>query len=224
MTIDNILMTIAVILAPLVALRVEKYLEKNVDKKERKLNIFKTLMATRGNALDPRHVEALNMIDMEFYDHKDVTDSWKEYLDHLIHWPTPPDLEGKSDEIKRDKQNEYKANLESSGKKRESLLAELLVTMAKALNYSFDKTYIKRSIYSPQGHADIENEQNRLRRASIDLLEGRLPLPVINVTAELSEDDLKMHNEEQAEQKLIRELLIKHYNGEISTSVKIINE
>lgn len=224
MTIDNILMIIAVILAPLVALRVEKCLEKNVDKKERKLNIFKTLMATRGKGLDPRHVEALNMIDLEFYGDKDVTDSWKEYLDHLIHWPTPPDLEGKSDEIKRDKQSEYKAKLESSWKKRESLLAELLFTMAKALNYSFDKTYIKRSIYSPQGHADIENEQTRLRRASIDLLEGRLTLPVINVTAELSEDDLKMHNEEQAEQKLIRELLIKHYSGEISTSVKIINE
>jgi hypothetical protein len=43
------------------------------------------LMATRGNALHYRHVEALNLIDVEFFDasEKDVRETWKAYLDHL---------------------------------------------------------------------------------------------------------------------------------------------
>ena len=50
--------------------------------------------------------------------------------------------------------------------------------MGKSLDYEFDKTHIKRSIYSPQGHADIENEQQFLRKALIELLMGRLTFPV----------------------------------------------
>ena len=57
-TISDILMIGAVLLAPLIAVQVDKYLEKKRNKKERKLNVFKTLMATRGKILDPRHVEA----------------------------------------------------------------------------------------------------------------------------------------------------------------------
>ena len=89
-TISDGLMICAVILAPLIAVQVDKYLEKKRNKKGRKLGIFKTLMATRGRALDPRHVEALNMIDLEFEGEKSVTDAWKAYLDHLVNMPKYP--------------------------------------------------------------------------------------------------------------------------------------
>jgi hypothetical protein len=223
-TISDILMIGAVILAPVIAVQVDKYLEKKRNKKERKLNIFKTLMATRGRALDPRHVEALNMIDLEFDGEKPVTDAWKAYLDHLINMPKYPTTEGKNEEEKKSEKTIYDSQMTSWGNQRENYLADLLYTMGNSLDYEFDKTHIKRSIYSPQGHADIENEQQFLRKALIELLMGRLTLPVETITNPLSEDQLEAHKEEQAEQKLIRELLIKHYKGEIPSIVKIVNE
>lgn len=57
-----------------------------------------------------------------------------------------------------------------------------------------------------------------------ELLMGRLTLPVETITNPLSEDELEAHKEEQAEQKLIRELLIKHYKGEIPSIIKIVDK
>lgn len=223
-TISDIMMVGAVILAPVIAVQVDKYLEKKRDKKGRKLNTFKTLMATRGRALDPRHVEALNMIDLEFDGEKQVTDAWKAYLDHLINMPRYPITEGKNEDEKKSEKTIYDSQMASWGNERENYLAELLYMMGKSLDYKFDKTHIKRSIYSPQGHADIENEQQFLRKALIELLMGRLTLPVETISPSLSDDEEKSRDEEQAEQKLLRDLLIKHYKGEIPSIVKIIDE
>lgn len=221
-TISDILMICAVILAPLIAVQVDKYLEKKRNKNERKLNVFKTLMATRGKILDPRHVEALNMIDLEFDGEKPVTDAWKAYLDHLINMPKYPTSKGKNEEEKKSEKTIYDSQMATWGGQRENYLADVLFSMGNSLDYNFDKTHIKRSIYSPQGHADIENEQQLLRRASIELLMGRITLPVETVATPLSENELKASQEEQAEQKQIRELLIKHYKGEIPSIVKIV--
>lgn len=223
-TISDFLMICAVILAPLIAVQVDKYLEKKRNKKERKLNVFKTLMATRGRVLDPRHVEALNMIDLEFDGEKSVTDAWKAYLDHLVNIPKYPTSEGENEEEKKSEKTIYDSQMATWGGQSENFLADLLFTMGESLDYNFDKTHIKRSIYSPQGHADTENEQQLLRRASIELLMGRLTLPVKTVASPLSEDALKASKEEQAEQKLIRELLIKHYKGEIPSTVRIVED
>jgi uncharacterized protein DUF6680 len=44
-------------------------------------------MATRAARLTPDHVQALNLIDVEFYSkrkkYKRVLDAWKAYHDHL---------------------------------------------------------------------------------------------------------------------------------------------
>jgi len=221
-TISDVIMILAVLLAPVIAVQVDKYLERKRSKDERRLNIFKTLMATRGRIIDPRHVEALNMIDLEFVGEKAVTDSWKAYLDHLTNIPTYPTGEGKSDEEKAAEKTLYDSQMSSWGSQRENTLADLLHTMGNFLGYSFDKTHIKRSIYSPQGHADIENEQQLLRRAMIELLMGRLSLPVETIHQPLSEEAQKSRDDEQAEQKKIRELLIKHYEGEVPVHVRIV--
>ena len=58
------LTVIAILLAPFVAVHVQKRLEQGRETKERKLNVFRSLMATRGAILSPIHVEALNRIDI----------------------------------------------------------------------------------------------------------------------------------------------------------------
>src|SRR5439155_23554849 len=57
----------AIVLAPLVALRVSVWLDRRKEKRQRQFLIFQTLMATRASGLAPEHVQALNMIDVEFY-------------------------------------------------------------------------------------------------------------------------------------------------------------
>src|SRR5713226_6708302 len=77
---------VAVILGPVVAIQVEKRLEARREKKNRKLQIFRELMVTRMSRLSPRHVEALNGVQMEFSDEgveKKVLDAWKLYMTHL---------------------------------------------------------------------------------------------------------------------------------------------
>ncbi len=87
LTISDTLMIVAVILGPIVAVQVQKFIEKLRQSKLAKEAIFKTLMSTRGTLLSPLHVQALNLIDLEFYgqqeENRKVVDAWKLYRDHL---------------------------------------------------------------------------------------------------------------------------------------------
>ena len=75
--------TLAIIFSPLVALRVEKKIEMQKEMRTRKKIIFRILMAARGKKLSEEHVEALNMIQLDFIENKNVYIKWKEYLEHL---------------------------------------------------------------------------------------------------------------------------------------------
>ncbi|WP_416208208.1 DUF6680 family protein [Halomonas sp.] len=55
-------MITAVFLGPVVAVRLTRYLDNQKEIRERKVNIFKTLMATRAYTVSWAHVEALNRI------------------------------------------------------------------------------------------------------------------------------------------------------------------
>ena len=83
----EIINLLAIILGPILAIQVSQKLEDYKQRKARQVNIFKVLMATRATPIDVRHVEALNMIDIEFNGknskEKDVLRAWKDYLDHL---------------------------------------------------------------------------------------------------------------------------------------------
>jgi hypothetical protein len=152
---------IAIVIGPLVAVQLTRWLDQKKEIRERKLDIFKTLMATRAYTISPAHVEALNRIDLEFLASskrdKPVVDAWKAYLDLLGNRQIPP---------------------EQWGIRRVDLLVDLLHAMGKALDYDFDKTNIKNATYSPTAHGRIETEQEQLRQSAIKLLSGETPLQV----------------------------------------------
>ena len=85
MTISDVLMIVAVLVAPFLAVFAQKQIELWRERRARKLWVFKTLMATRGRALSVEHVQALNMIDLEFTkaSEKEILSAWKLYHDHL---------------------------------------------------------------------------------------------------------------------------------------------
>lgn len=188
-----ILTIIAIIIGPILAIQIQKFLEKKREDKERRLRVFKTLMVTRGSALSPLHVEALNAIDIEFNSDnekdKNVRIAWKAYLDELTHYPK----DGQDDDKKR------------WAEKIESLLVELLVVMSIAVGYGFDKTYIKRTAYTPIKYSDIEFEQDFIRGSLVKLFRGDISIPIKIFTPSGT-------SEMSSEEKL-RQLLIEHYEG-----------
>jgi hypothetical protein len=58
------------IIAIISALWIQSKLDERKETRKRRLDIFKTLMATRASVLSQDHIKALNMIDIEFYGDK----------------------------------------------------------------------------------------------------------------------------------------------------------
>ena len=188
-------MVLAVLLAPILAVQIQKWLEHYRAKRERQLKIFKTLMASRATSLSPAHVEALNLIDLEFHGDKfkKIRKAWKTYLDHLGDVPKGKDAE---------------TMLPIWNEKNADLLAVLLMEMGKPLGYDFDVVHVKKGIYLPEGHTKLELEQDLLRKGAIKLLYGdsRIKMditsfPVDNVAIDkqkkLTEELLKAFQEQE---------------------------
>lgn len=161
MSLSDVLMILATAISPLIAVQVTRYLDDRNDARGRKLNVFRTLMATRAYRLSPIHVEALNTIELVFSSgvpkEKRVLDFWQQYLDHLI----SSDLEK-----------------HAWTKKQEDLLSELLQEMGKVLGYDFNKTQIRKATYAPGEHGQTESDNTRIRELTTDLLQGQRSVSV----------------------------------------------
>lgn len=186
---------LAIILGPILAVQIQKLLERQKEEKQRKLDVFKTLMATRGNVLSHYHVEALNRIDLEFSGndkYEAVISAWKEYFDNL------------SIKLETNEQIAVWTN------NNVELLANLLFEMGKVLGYNFDRALIKRNWYSPVAHAKIEKEQELIRNGILDLLNGEFPLQM-----QIVADEDVMKN--QAE---LNDLLMRYYQKKLEDNQK----
>lgn len=168
------LMIWAILLAPLVAVQVSVFLDRRRAANQRKLDIFRALMTTRGSRMAPEHIRALNTIDVEFAgddaDSKKVFRAWKAYLDHLN---TPAESMSGDTWLTRS----------------DDLFVNLLHAMSLALGYDYDKTHIRRSAYYPKGYGDQEYDIMAIRRGFREVLEGKRPIPVAAITVEEGEVD-----------------------------------
>ena len=140
-------------------------------------------MATRAAIVSPEHVQALNMIDLEFRGrhYRDVTTAWKTYLDDLNSFPQEDE---KLQAIWVDHRNEF--------------LTKLLLAMGGALGYRFDEVQVRKGIYSPQAHGRIEDENTSLRRGLLELLTGKRALKMDVTSFPVSEQEVQ-------EQKALRD-------------------
>ena len=201
--IHMILMGLATILAILVGPSIAVWITRKIDQeradKARKMEIFRTLMRTRGMPIHWDHVGALNLVEVEFSDHENVIERWKEYLAHLNERPP-----------------EEQADLATFGKKRDTLLTALMDVIAKALDIKITQlgacrelapskqestTYepslvckllslgcrplipdrlldILQGNYVPSGWSADEDEQRWLRRGLLNALSGKGSIPI----------------------------------------------
>lgn len=168
LTLNDSLMILSVLLAPFFAVFAQRKLDEAKEKRGQKLWIFRTLMATRGNKLSLDHVQALNMIDLFFGrkgKEKEIIEKWDEYLDHLAK---------KIDE----KDPNYKVKIEAWTDQIDEILAEMLHLMGKCLGYDFDKVRIKKGIYVPRGHGDVEFDNTVIRKGMVAIMIGKAGFPV----------------------------------------------
>ena len=160
LTTTDLAIICATLLGPVLAVQAQKLLERRRDIKGRRLEIFRTLMATRAAMLSPTHVEALNAVPVEFYGAsgklKHINETWKLYIDHHDERLSPND---------------------AWGQKRMDLFLDMLHIMSQFLGYSFSKAQLGRDIYSPKAHGDLETEQTIIRKGLVGLFRGDIALP-----------------------------------------------
>jgi len=146
------------LIAPLAALQIQVYVEGLKAKNAKKMDIFRTLMATRATPLDREHVKALNMINIEFYHDRDVIDAWKQFLELRC-----------------------RTDLANTSKEYEDSIVKLLQKMADVLGLHFHDDEIRKGCYRPNLHVAIENVQyevlGNLKKA---LEEGKLHVIIHN--------------------------------------------
>ena len=126
-------MIFAIIVGPIIAVQITKFIRRHQEQRDRKMYLFRTLMATRSATLAPAHIEALNLVEIEFHsnNHQDckVVNAWKLYRAHLFDSNYPQ---------------------ESWDARRADLLVELLYEMSSELGYNYDKAHIKGGTYYPK--------------------------------------------------------------------------
>lgn len=164
-------------------------------------------MATRAARVSPDHVQALNMIDMEFYGRKifgfrfqnskekKVVESWRIYHDHL---------------------NQQVAQ-EAIGiwmVRSDELFTDLLYKMSVALGYNFDQVQIKRGIYHPRAHDEQEIAQLAIRDNLVKILSGEKPLPISVTTFPASQEAFDR-------QRQILDALLEYLSGKRPLKVTI---
>ncbi|MHB2165861.1 DUF6680 family protein [Alsobacter sp. R-9] len=154
----------ATLAGPVVAVQVQKWLERSREKRNRQLAVFEALMATRASRLSPRHVDALNAIPIVFYGNQKalqvIRQEWNDYLHHL------------ADNKKRE------ANRDAWAGEQIPKLVNLIWEMSKYLGFSFTKQEIENGIYSPEGQALLEDDQRRVIWGFARIFEGKFALPI----------------------------------------------
>ena len=156
------IMVAAMLLGPILAVQIQKFLETRRELRRTRMNLFHTLMQTRGNRRDAAHIQALNSIDLLVHKDKKVVDACRIYHDHLTSLDQSP-----SD-----------AQLDKWVERDENYLVELLAELSRVLGYDFDTVRLKRAIYAPRASAEHQSDSEMIRRSLADILSGKQAIPV----------------------------------------------
>jgi hypothetical protein len=131
--------------------------ETSGAKNNRRLHDFRILMATRKIGISPDHVNALNLIEVDYYKKDRVILAWKAYIAYL---------NGKEEEN------------EAWHKERNKLLAKLLFEMASVLGFSIQAIDIFEGGYAPSGWQHRDQRYTGMLEYFHDLSEGTKIVPI----------------------------------------------
>jgi len=167
MTITDSLLIFATLCGPVVATQTQKWIERASARRLAQRQVFYDLMATRAipARVSPKHVEALNRIDLEFSNsskgkQRDVLNRWRIYADHLN-----IDLDGATE-----------AAITQWNIKADDLFLDLLEALSTTLGYKFDRVQLNRGIYYPKAHGLADQRRDIFEHEMLRLLTGQSSL------------------------------------------------
>lgn len=158
--------TAAIIIGPLAAVLISTWLERRRRADERREMIFRTLMKTRRTWGSLEHVEALNLIEVDFHGKTHVQSAYKALFEYFVN-----DISRRADE------NDEAYALRKTSH-HTSLLTKLLKAIADDLGYRKDALEILQGGYSPVAHGEIETDQAKIRKLLAGLHDGTMVLPM----------------------------------------------
>ena len=157
---------VATFLGPIFAVLATRFVDRIRAQEQRRWELFRQLMAARGDFVSPEYVSALNLVPIEFNGHASVVGAWKDVLDHVSN-----DNSGENWVIiYREKQ------------------VILLYKMAVALKAKLDQLYILNGLYMPKAL----NQRAQMKAEAEEGLwrilthKDALPVMAINLPTETS--------------------------------------
>lgn len=145
-------------LGPIIAILITLWRGAVTSKYHRRLHVFRTLMATRKIGISPDHVNALNLVEVDFYECRTVEAAWSEYKNHLN------DISKPEDDIWREK--------------KEKLLAKLLFEIALVLGFKLPAIDIFKGGYAPSGWAHRDMRYTGMLEYIYELSQGKKAVPI----------------------------------------------
>jgi hypothetical protein len=144
----------AIISGPILALWVQRALDRLREKKNQRLRLFFGLMTTRATPLAPAHINALNSIDVVFHrawrDRK-VRQAWAKALEHINTNANPTEIQAWADRLN-------------------DLKVDLYQAMGQAVGYKYSIDYLKRQVYLPRLFTDSDAESMVIRQTLAKVL------------------------------------------------------
>lgn len=161
----NIIMIIAVLLGPILALVISWFRDEQHFKKLRQFEIFRTLMKYRNSRkeLGEEYVCALNLIEIEFNKNKEVIESRKKLQECFNH------MYAFSESLKAQDFYFDQAKI---------LKAQLISEIAKVLKIKIDGISVLHGSYAPGHWNDQETMKESLDSALHNVLTGKKPIKV----------------------------------------------
>jgi hypothetical protein len=142
---------VAIVMGPILALWVQRILDRLREKSNQRLRLFLALMATRATPLASNHVNALNAIDSVFHRRREkkIREAWAKALEYANH-----------------------ANANTPGwlDRLNDLKADLYQAMGKAVGYTYSIDYLKRHAYVPRHFIDTDLANATIRQTLAQII------------------------------------------------------
>ncbi len=156
---------VAIVFGPLRAVTLTRTADQRREERARKYSILSDLMRTRSARIDPLHVGALNLVELEFYGRTRILDAYRGYSRHLNSaFPKSDD----NDEIERHTETGH------------DLFTDLLFEIASELGFVFDKRDLSRLGYLPLGLSRYYDNAHVNAHLLRELLDGKRALNITN--------------------------------------------
>lgn len=150
---------VATFLGPIFAVLATRYVDRIRAQEQRRWELFRQLMAARGDFVSPEYVSALNLVPIEFNGHTPVVSAWKDVLDH----------------VSNDNSGENWVNIYRE--KQVILLYKIAVTLKAEL----DQLYILNGLYMPKRLNQRAQMKAEVEEGLWRILTQKAALPVMAI-------------------------------------------